>query len=301
MNAHKPKPDVKPNTYIKSVPETERIMKNKNRTKTVLNYALLLFISVLMVGPFVWLLATALKSGSENIFAYPPKFIPEDLTFANFPAAMEAFPFWKYLWNSTVVAVFTVLLNIIFCSMAAYPLARMKFRGKNVMFILILSTMMIPFQLLMIPVYILSLDLGLKNTYAGLILPHATTAFGVFLMRQSFLSIPYELDESAKMDGANSFQIFWRILMPLVKPSMVTLAIFTFVMAWGDFLWPLIILDDQSMYTLPLGLQTLTGLFSANWRLIAAGAILSIIPIITVFIILQRYFIAGATKGAVKG
>ncbi|TCT21755.1 carbohydrate ABC transporter membrane protein 2 (CUT1 family) [Melghiribacillus thermohalophilus] len=269
--------------------------------KIIVNYVLLLLIMAIMVGPFVWLFATALKSGNENIFAYPPKFIPESPTLSNFPAALEAFPFWRYLMNSVIVAVFTVLLNIIFCSMAAYPLARMKFRGKNVIFILILSTMMIPFQLLMIPVYILALDLGLKNTYAGLILPHATTAFGVFLMRQAFLSVPHELDESARMDGANSFQIFWRVLMPLVKPSIVTLAIFTFVMAWGDFLWPLIVLDDQSMYTLPLGLQKLTGLFSSNWRIIAAGSILSVIPIMTIFIILQRYFISGATKGAIKG
>lgn len=267
----------------------------------IVTYALLILITLLMVGPFLWLLTTALKSGSENIFQYPPKFIPEHPTLSNFSKVMEAFPFWRYLFNSVVVSVFTVLLNIIFCSLAAYPLARMKFRGKNLVFILIISTMMIPFQLLMIPIYILSLELGLKNTYAGLILPHATTAFGIFLMRQAFLTIPYELDESARMDGANSFHIWWRILMPLVKPSLVTLSIFTFMMAWGDFLWPLIITDDQSMYTLPLGVNALAGNFSSNWRLIAAGSVISVIPIITIFAILQRHFIAGAMKGAVKG
>ncbi|WP_236838504.1 carbohydrate ABC transporter permease [Caldalkalibacillus salinus] len=286
---------------VTNVPQQTMTHRVKKLIKTVLNYMLLFIVTVIMVGPFLWLLSTALKSGHENIFQYPPSFIPESPTLANFPAALEAFPFWKYLFNSIVVAVFTVGLNLLFCSLAAYPLARMSFRGKNLIFLLILSTMMIPFQLLMIPIYIFALDLGLKNTYAGLILPHATTAFGIFLMRQAFITLPYELDESARMDGASSFQIWWRILMPLVKPSLVTLAIFTFVMSWGDFLWPLIILDDSDMYTLPLGLNALTGLFSSNWRLIAAGSVISMIPIIIVFAILQRYFIEGATKGAVKG
>ncbi|MDT9026916.1 carbohydrate ABC transporter permease [Rossellomorea yichunensis] len=280
---------------------SKRPINVKKIAKRALQYGTLLFVTLIMVGPFLWLLATSLKSGSENIFAYPPQFIPEKITFGNYVEVMEFFPFWRYLFNSVVVSVVTVLLNIVFCSLAAYPLARMNFRGKNIVFVLILSTMMVPFQLLMIPIYLLALDLGLQNTYAGLILPHATTAFGIFLMRQAFLTIPYELDESARMDGANAFQIWWRVLMPLVKPSLVTLAIFTFMMAWGDFLWPLIILNDTSMYTLPLGVNTLAGSFSANWRYIAAGSIISILPIIIIFAILQRHFIAGAMKGAVKG
>lgn len=282
-------------------PKPKRPLTLKKVIKTTLTYATLLFVTLIMVGPFLWLLATSLKSGGENIFSYPPQFIPEKITFQNYVEVMNFFPFWRYLWNSIIVSVITVLLNIIFCSLAAYPLARMQFRGKTLVFVLIISTMMIPFQLLMIPIYLLALEMGLQNTYAGLILPHATTAFGIFLMRQAFLTIPYELDESARMDGANSFQIWWRILMPLVKPSIVTLSIFTFMMAWGDFLWPLIILNDTNMYTLPLGVNTLAGSFSANWRYIAAGSIISILPIIIIFAILQRHFIAGAMKGAVKG
>lgn len=273
----------------------------KEIVKKVCIYAVLLLVTVITIGPFLWLLSTSLKSGSENIFQYPPVFIPEQPTLSNYVAVMEFFPFWRYLFNSVVVSVFTVLLNIVFCSLAAYPLARMQFKGKNIAFVLILSTMMIPFQLLMIPIYILALNLGLQNTYAGLVLPHATTAFGIFLMRQAFITIPYELDESARMDGANSFRIWWQILMPLVKPATVTLAIFTFVMAWGDFLWPLIILNDTTMYTLPLGVNSLAGSFSSNWRLIAAGSVLSILPIIIFFVLLQRHFIDGAMKGAVKG
>jgi len=274
---------------------------NRKIVKKISSYILLIVITLFMIGPFIWLLSTALKSGSENIFQYPPKLIPEDPTLSNFSKVMEVFPFWKYLFNSIVVSVLTVGLNVLFCSLAAYPLARMNFKGKNIIFILIIATMMIPFQLLMIPVYILSLNLGLQNTYLGMVLPHATSAFGIFLMRQAFMTVPTTLDESARMDGANSFQIWYRVLMPLVKPAMVTLTIFTFVSAWGDFLWPLIIVNDNNMFTLPLGLNMLSGTFTSDWRLIAAGAVISMIPIVTIFLLLQRFFIGGTMKGAVKG
>jgi putative chitobiose transport system permease protein len=294
-----------PTTAPATVNKTKQKMRTKRKHRSPLQlavmYLLLFIVMCLMVGPFLWLLSTALKSGHENIFAYPPSLIPQDITLSNFAKVMDTFPFWRYLFNSTFVAVITVILNILLCSLAAYPLARMKFRGKNLVFLLIISTMMVPFQLVMIPIYILSLELGLQNTYAGVILPHATTAFGIFLMRQAFLTVPYELEESARMDGCNSFQIWWRIIMPLVRPSVVTLAIFTFVMSWSDFLWPLIILNDESMYTLPLGVNALAGNFSANWRLIAAGSVLSVLPIIIFFILMQRHFIDGAMKGAVKG
>lgn len=275
--------------------------KSSSIIKKILLYLLLIAITLFMIGPFLWLLSTALKSASENIFQYPPKLLPEEPTLSNFGKVMDVFPFWRYLLNSTVVSGLTVILNVLFCSLAAYPLARMNFKGKNTVFILILSTMMIPFQLLMIPVYILSLNLGLQNTYLGMVLPHVTTAFGVFLMRQAFMTVPNELDESARMDGANSFQIWWKVLMPLVKPSLVTLTIFTFVSAWGDFLWPLIIVNDQNMFTLPLGLNMLSGTFTSDWRLIAAGAVISMIPVIVIFLLLQRFFIGGAMKGAIKG
>jgi putative chitobiose transport system permease protein len=278
----------------------KKLSSNRHIVKKISSYILLIAITLFMIGPFLWLLSTSLKAGSENIFQYPPKLLPEHPTLSNFSKVMEVFPFWRYLFNSVVVSVLTVILNVLFCSLAAYPLARMNFKGKNIIFVLIITTMMIPFQLLMIPVYIISLKLGLQNTYLGMVLPHVTTAFGVFLMRQSFMTVPKSLDESARMDGANSFQIWLRVLMPLVKPAMVTLTIFTFVSAWGDFLWPLIIVNEQEMFTLPLGLNMLSGTFTSDWRLIAAGAIISMIPIITIFLLLQRYFIGGAMSGAVK-
>ena len=286
---------------------TTTVKKNKrfsnsfwNVLKKVLLYSLLILLTLFMLGPFLWLISTSLKSAGENIFQYPPQLIPEKITFMNFVKVMDTFPFWRYLFNSVVVTVLTVVFNVLFCSLAAYPLARMNFKGKKVIFILILATMMIPFQLLMVPIYVMALNMGLDNTYAGMVLPHITTAFGVFLMRQAFSVIPYDLDESARMDGANSFQIWFRILMPLVKPSILTLTIFTFITAWGDFLWPLIIVGDQNMFTLPLGLNMLSGTFTSDWRLIAAGAIISMAPIIIFFLFLQRQFISGVMNGAVK-
>ncbi len=269
--------------------------------KSIARYALLLAIAILFIGPFLWLLSTAMKSGSENIFAYPPQFIPSEPTLNNFVRVFDALPFLSYFVNSLFVAVIAVSCNLVFCSLAAYPLARMSFAGKKTIFLILISTMMLPFQLLMIPLYSIAVSLGLNNSFLGLIIPHACTAFGIFLMRQAFLGIPHQLEESAHIEGVNRFQIWWYVMLPLVKPALATLAVFTFVGVWGDFLWPLIIIDDQSKFTLPLGVNKLAGAFGKDWRLVAAGAILSIIPTIIVFLFTQRFFISGALKGAVKG
>ncbi|WP_066963492.1 carbohydrate ABC transporter permease [Microbulbifer sp. Q7] len=267
----------------------------------ILRYVGLLCVALLTMGPFLWLLSTALKSGSENIFAYPPSLLPEQPTLENFSRVLETQPFVLYLKNSVLVALLSVTANLMFASLAAYPLARMEFRGKNLIFVVLLSSMMIPFQLLMIPVYNIAISLGLQNSYLGLLLPHACTAFGVFLMRQAFLGIPKALEESALLEGLNRVQIWWYVLLPLVKPSLATLAVFSFIAVWGDFLWPLIILDDPSYYTLPLGVNRLANTFSMDWRLVAAGAVFSILPILAVFLFSQKYFIEGAMRGAVKG
>lgn len=264
-------------------------------------YIGLIVIALITVGPFLWLLSTALKSGSENIFQYPPVLLPEHPSLDNFIRVLDSQPFMLYLKNSALVALLSVIANLAFASLAAYPLARMDFKGKQLIFIVLLSSMMIPFQLVMIPVYNIAITLGLQNSYLGLVLPHACTAFGVFLMRQAFLSVPKALEESATLEGLNRLQIWWYILLPLVKPSLATLAVFSFIAVWGDFLWPLIILNDPEMYTLPLGVNRLANTFSLDWRLVAAGAVFSIIPILIVFIFSQKYFIEGAMKGAVKG
>lgn len=268
---------------------------------------ILILICILCLIPFFWLTSTAMKGAGENIFVYPPVLIPENPTFNNFKEVLKLVPIVKYALNSFIVAFFTVILNLIFSALAAYPLARMEFKGKNFAFFLVLITLTVPFQAIMLPIYIIILKMNLVdsvsdiNGYLGLILPFCVNAFGIFLLRQAFLTIPKEIEESAVIDGCNSFQIFIKILLPLIKPSLSILAIFTFVGSWGEFLWPGIILTKQSLFTLPVGINELQGAFSADYRLIAAGSIISIIPILLFFLVLQKYFIKGTSEGAVKG
>lgn len=279
----------------------------QRQLKNLFMHLTLILVSLLCIFPFLWLLSTALKGTNENIFQYPPQLIPSFPTLENFKSAWEQIPFITYYLNSFIVAFFTVILNLILSSLAAYPLARMEFKGKKITFFAILATIMIPFQAIMLPVYLIILKLNLVDTinnfmgYLGLILPFAVNAFGIFLMRQAFLTIPRELEEAAFVDGCNVFQIWFKILIPMVKPTLATLAIFTFIGSWGEFLWPSIVLTNKAMYTLPVGVNDLQGMFSANWRIIAAGSLISIIPIIIFFLALQKYFISGENEGAIKG
>ncbi|MBQ6515952.1 carbohydrate ABC transporter permease [bacterium] len=267
----------------------------------------LIVISLLSIFPFVWLISTSLKGLDENIFAYPPVIIPEHFTLQNYTGVWDKVNFLGYFINSMVVAGFTVLLNLILSSLAGYPLARMNFRGKRIIFFSVLATIMVPFQAIMLPVYLITLKLHMVDSvnnfmgYLGLILPFAVNAFGIFLMRQAFLKIPKEVEEAAIVDGCNVFQVFFRVLLPMVKPTLAVLAIFTFIGSWGEFLWPSIVLTKDAMYTLPVGVNNLQGMFSSNWRFIAAGSILSTIPIIIFFLAMQKYFISGENEGAVKG
>lgn len=279
----------------------------KLKTKNILTHIILILVCILSLIPFLWLLSTALKGRGENIFAYPPIFFPRDFTFDNFKEVLKLVPILKYVLNSFVVASITVILNVILSALAAYPLARMEFKGKKIAFFAILATIMVPFQTIMLPVYIITLKLHLVDSYSmtmgylGMILPFAVNAFGIFLMRQAFLTIPREIEESAVVDGCNSFQIFFKLLLPMVKPTIALLAIFTFIGSWGEFLWPSIVLTNEQLFTLPVGINNLSSAFSADYRLVAAGSIVSIIPIIIFFLALQKYFISGENDGAVKG
>ncbi len=283
--------------------------KNKKafNIKGFYTHLTLILVSLLSIFPFLWLLSTALKGPDENIFQYPPEFFPKVPTWDNFSGVWKQIPFMLYFWNSMIVAGFTVLLNLILSALAAYPLARMDFKGKKITFYAILATIMIPFQAIMLPVYLIVLKLNMVDSvnnfmgFLGLILPFAVNAFGIFLMRQAFLAIPRELEEAAFVDGCNVFQIWWKILIPMVKPTLAVLAIFTFIGSWGEFLWPSIVLTKKALYTLPVGVNDLQGLFSANWRYIAAGSIIATVPILVFFIAMQRYFISGENEGAVKG
>jgi putative chitobiose transport system permease protein len=275
--------------------------------KKSLTYAMLILLVIISIGPFLWLLSTAMKSSGENIFQYPPRFIPEQPTLGNFTEVWNAVPMAAYFINSFVVTGLAVILNLVFSVLAAYPLARMDFKGKNSIFMMILATMMIPFQVIMIPLYLMVLRFNLVDSasplgaYIGMVIPFVVGGFGIFFVRQALVSVPKQLEESAVMDGCNSYQVLTQVMLPLIKPTLATLAVFTFMANWGEFLWPSIVLSKPDMYTLPVGLVHLQGAFSANWRLIAAGTILATIPVVVFFLLLQRYFISGTLAGSIKG
>jgi len=264
-------------------------------------YLLLSCIAIAMLFPLLWLLSTALKAPDENIFQFPPQLLPERPTFENFVRIWQAEPFGRYLLNSTLVSGLTVMLNLLFCSLAAYPLARLQFRGRSLVFNSIVATIAIPFQIVMIPLYVLTVQLGLKNTYLGVMLPSIAGAFGIFLLRQAFAEVPKDLEESARIDGCSELGIWWHIMLPAVRPAIATLATFTFIGSWSDFLWPLLVLDQPEAYTLPLGVAKLAGSFALDWRAIAAGSIISIAPVLLVFTILQRYVISSEISSGIKG
>ncbi|KKI98342.1 carbohydrate ABC transporter permease [Prochlorothrix hollandica] len=270
--------------------------------KSLSLYLVLGSLAIVMLLPLLWLASTALKSPSENIFAFPPQFFPQQPTLENFKRVWEVEPlFGRYFFNSAIVASLTVLFNVILCSLAAYPLARLDFRGRELIFSLVVATIMIPFQIIMIPLYILMFKLGLLNSYGGVILPSLASAFGIFLMRQAFKGVPKELEEAARIDGCSELGIWWHVMLPAVRPATITLALFVFIGAWGDFLWPLIVLRDQEMYTLPLGVSTLASSLSRDERLVAAGSVLSIVPIVVVFLLLQRYILPTQSSSGLKG
>jgi putative chitobiose transport system permease protein len=278
-----------------------KLKQGQTIAQTIAMYGLLSAIALVMLMPLLWLISTSLKAPTENIFQFPPQFLPQQPTFENFVRVWETNPFGRYLFNSTLVAVLTVSLNLLFCSLAAYPLARLDFRGRQVIFAAVISTIMIPFQIVMIPLYILTVQLGLRNTYLGIIFPAIASAFGIFLLRQAFQGVPKELEEAARMDGCSELGLWWYVMLPSIQPALVTLAIFVFIGAWSDFLWPLIVLDQPEFYTLPLGVATLAGTFSLDWRLIAAGSVISIAPILLFFLVMQHYIVPTEAGSGVKG
>lgn len=274
-------------------------MYAKQLSQKIWIYGLMLFITIITVGPFLLTLFMALKSPNEGIYN---SLLPAEPTFLNFVSAFKKANLGSYFLNTAIVTMIAIPLNLFFCSLAAYPLARMNFKGRGVALVLIISTMMVPFQLYMAPLFQLAGEFGLRNTHIGLVVMQVSTAFGIFLMRQAYLKIPKELEESAYLDGANKFKVWYKVALPLVKPTLITLAIFTFMETWGDYLWPLLNSTESSMYTLSIGLAQLSQNFDgSNLKLISAASILTIIPSLLLFIWLQKYFISGVSEGAVKG
>ncbi|WP_246202502.1 carbohydrate ABC transporter permease [Virgibacillus doumboii] len=274
-------------------------MKSRKLNSKVMIYILMIAITVLTVGPFLYTLFIALKSPTQGIY---DGLLPNDPTLINFVDSFKQTDFMIYLWNTTVVTAIAVPLNLLFSSLSGYALARIDFKGRSVVLTLIISTMAVPFQLYMAPLFQIAGELGLRNTHIGLTILQVSTAFGIYFMRQAFLHVPKELEESAYLDGANRFQVWLRVAMPLVKPTLISLAIYTFTFTWGDYLWPLLNTTDSSMYTLSIGLAQMSQNFDGgNLKLIGAASILTTIPSLLIFIWLQKHFISGQTDGAVKG
>jgi putative chitobiose transport system permease protein len=278
-----------------------RTVRPKHRLKTAFWYAVLISISVITVLPFAWMLLTSLKGPEDAIFSVPPQFIPQHPTLANYAKVLDTLPVVTFFRNSIIVAMAVTTLSVGVTALAAYPLAKMRFRGRDAIFYLLLATLIVPLQLTYIPSYVLAVNVfHYYDTLAALIFPNLASAFNIFLLRQAFKSVPNELIEAARIDGARELRIWWSILLPVVRPSLAAVAIFTFVVSWNDFLWPSLMLHDRNGMTLPVGLAALQGLFSSDFRSIAAGVTMTVIPILIFFVIFQRQFVRGLA-GAVKG
>ena len=273
----------------------------KGAVSTGLQLAVLLALALLLLLPLLWLVSTSFKGAGEDIFSTPPQLLPQAPDLAAYQRLFRDSNILRYLLNSAVVSGLAVTANLLFCSLAAFPLARLHFRGRGVVLAVVVATILIPFQVVMIPLYLLMVQLGLRNTYLALILPNAATAFGIFLLRQGFLAVPRELEDAARIDGCSAVGRWWNVLIPAARADLTTLAMFVFIGTWSDFLWPLVILDDPALYTLPLGLQQLSSSFSLDWRLVAAGSVVSILPVLGLFVLLQRFILPSSAASGIKG
>lgn len=254
--------------------------------------------SVVMIFPFLWMLLSSFKN-SREIFQY--HFFPKDWTFANYQEVIFNTDFPRWFLNSVIVATITTVTVLFFCALVGYVLAKLRFPGKAFVFILILSTLMVPTEMLVIPWFVMSADYGWVNTYWGIAFPGLITGFGVFLMRQFFTTIPSDLFDAARIDGMHEFGLFWFIGLPLVRPALAALGIFSFIGNWNAFLWPLIIGKSPRMRTLPVGISAFSGEADTAWNLIMSASALAIVPVLIVFIIFQRQIIEGVVLSGVKG
>jgi multiple sugar transport system permease protein len=255
---------------------------------------------LLFLGPFVWLFLTSVKSEQE-IFAIPTVWWPESLQWSNYASAVGQIPFVRYTWNTLFICLLSASGQILSSPLVAYGFSRISFKGRNTLFFVMMATMILPFQVTMVPVYVMFNQMEMLDTYWPLILPNFFgSAFYIFLLRQFFLGIPYELTESAKMDGASEFRIYWQLILPLSRPALYTVALFTFLHAWGDFLGPLIYLNDPDKWTLSVGLRAFIGEYKVSWGLLMAASTLFTVPIIVLYFFVQRQFIQGITLTGFK-
>lgn len=258
---------------------------------------LLLGVAAVAGGPFLWLLSTSFK-GAEELFAYPPTFIPTTFVLENYIGLWRAIPLGVYFINTIIVTLVTVFLNVLLSSLAGFAFARMQFRYRSAMFYAVIAAILIPKEVIILPLYATVLRMHLADTLLGVALPFAVDGLGVFMMRQAFLAIPREIEDAALVDGASPLRLWWNVMLPMTRPTIATLAIFTFIAAWGDFLWPLVVLKSPENYTLQVGLSFMMGTFVDNFRYVAAGAVLSVLPVFAIFALMQKHFERGLFAGS---
>jgi multiple sugar transport system permease protein len=257
-------------------------------------------IAIVMLVPLLWMLVTSVETLSETRH-FPPVLVPDAVRVGNYGEVLRIAPFGRWFANTVIVTTASVLGNLLFCSLAGYAFARIKFFGREVVFLLVLATLMIPFQVVMIPTFLIVRRLGLIDTLGALIVPNLCGAFGVFLLRQFFRTLPVELEEAARMDGASRLGVLFKIVLPLSTPALATLAVITFMWTWNDFLWPLITIYNEHNMTLQLGLTTFQGAHQTNTNLLMAANVMSMLPVLALFFAAQRYFIRGIATSGLKG
>ncbi|MCB9450683.1 MAG: carbohydrate ABC transporter permease [Anaerolineaceae bacterium] len=288
---------------LQSTPPRKSLLTERQvvLVQKVLGYITLLAVAALLVLPLYWMVATALKS-QKQMFDLPPAWVPNPVEFENFVKVFQEVPFGRFLVNTVIIVALNIVGELVAVTLVAYGFARVRFPGRSILFLLMLSTLMIPYQVTLVPRFILFSKLGWINTYLPLTVPAFTgSAFLIFLVRQYMMSIPFDLDEAAYIDGASRFGVFWRIILPLSRPALVLVVVFTFVGTWNDFLQPLIYLNDPNMFTVSLGLSFFQGARETNWNLLMAGSLLATIPPLILFFIAQRQLIGGISIEGLKG
>ncbi|HET7790609.1 MAG TPA: carbohydrate ABC transporter permease [Gemmatimonadales bacterium] len=272
----------------------------RRRWASVALHAVLVVGAALSLFPLLWMVSGSLMStGEANSF--PPRLLPHHATLAHYAALFTQLDVGRYFLNSVIVAGFATAVSLFINSLAGYALAKLEFRGRERLFRILVAGLVIPAQVAMLPLFLLLRSLGLVNTYLGAMIPAMATIFGVFLIRQYVLSVPDDLLDAARMDGASEFRIYWSVVLPVIRPILATLAIFTFLSTWNDFLWPLVILSDNAKYTLPVALAGLSGEHVQDTELMLAGSVVTVLPVLAVFIGLQRFYVAGILAGSTKG
>ncbi|GGD85453.1 carbohydrate ABC transporter permease [Paenibacillus nasutitermitis] len=273
---------------------------SKAQSAKLFAYAILSVCGVVMIVPFIWMISTSLKE-NHLVMSYPPVWIPNPIKWSNYIEALTAFPFFRYFWNTSYITVLTIVGVVFTSSLAGYAFARMNFAFRNASFMIVLSTMMIPGQVIMIPIFLLVRDLGWMDSHLSLIVPGIMSPFGIFLMRQFYLSIPKELEDAAYIDGCNPLRTFFSIFLPLSKPAIATLTVFTFMGTWNSFLWPLILISTKSKQMLTVGLLQFQNMYTTQFNLLMAATVLVLLPVFIVYMLAQRYFVEGIAATGIKG